>query len=116
LTPEPSAGAPRKAGLSKDVEIEGSIKFRDELTLDCRVRGDIVSKGNLILESDAQIQGNIVTRSVVVHGKVHGNITVNDSCELKASATLIGNLKATTLKLDEGAIFQGHVEVTPNKS
>jgi cytoskeletal protein CcmA (bactofilin family) len=46
---------------------------------------------------------------------VHGNITVEERCELKARAVLYGDLKATRLVIEEGATFVGKSEVTPNK-
>jgi cytoskeletal protein CcmA (bactofilin family) len=46
---------------------------------------------------------------------VHGNITVDERCELKARAVLQGDLKAARLVIEEGATFVGKSEVTPNK-
>ena len=45
--------------------------------------------------------------TVVVYGKVHGNITVIDRVELKASAEVVGDIKAKTLVIEAGAIFVG---------
>jgi cytoskeletal protein CcmA (bactofilin family) len=46
---------------------------------------------------------------------VHGNITVDERCELKSRAVLQGDLKAARLVIEEGATFVGKSEVTPNK-
>ncbi len=46
---------------------------------------------------------------------MHGNITVDERCELKGRAVLYGDLKATRLVIEEGATFVGKSEVTPNK-
>jgi cytoskeletal protein CcmA (bactofilin family) len=46
---------------------------------------------------------------------VHGNITVDERCELKARAVLQGDLKAARLVIEEGATFVGKSEVTPVK-
>ena len=45
-------------------------------------------------------------------GKVQGNITVAERCELKAKCTLQGDLKAARLVIEEGATFIGKSEVT----
>jgi cytoskeletal protein CcmA (bactofilin family) len=50
-----------------------------------------------------------------VYGKVHGNITVDERCELRSHAVLHGDLKAARLVIEEGATFVGKSEVTPNK-
>ena len=101
--------------LSSDVEIKGSIKFINELTIDGKVEGEINSPGVLIVGENADIKGEIKTKSVTVLGKVHGNITVEERCELKSHAVLYGDLKATRLVIEDGATFVGKSEVTPNK-
>jgi cytoskeletal protein CcmA (bactofilin family) len=101
--------------LSADVEIKGSIKFQSELTIDGKVEGEISSNGVLTVGENAEIKGEIKTKSVTVLGKVHGNITVEERCELKSHAVLYGDLKATRLVIEEGATFVGKSEVTPNK-
>jgi cytoskeletal protein CcmA (bactofilin family) len=102
--------------LSADVEIKGSIKFTNELIIDGKVEGEITSAGVLTVGENAEIRGEIKTKSVTVFGKVHGNITVDERCELKARAVLQGDLKAARLVIEEGATFVGKSEVTPNKT
>lgn len=101
--------------LSSDVEIKGSIKFQNELIIDGKIEGEIISGGVLTVGENAEVRGEIKTKSVTVLGKVHGNITVEERCELKTRAQLIGDLKAARLMIEEGATFVGKSEVTPNK-
>jgi cytoskeletal protein CcmA (bactofilin family) len=101
--------------LSSDVEIKGSLKFQNELTIDGKIEGEIISSGVLTVGENAEIKGEIKTKSVTVLGKVHGNITVEERCELKSHAVLHGDLKATRLVIEDGATFVGKSEVTPNK-
>src|SRR6266487_1769352 len=63
--------------------------------------------GKDILSSDVEIKG-----SIKLYGKVHGNITVGERCELKSKCTLQGDLKAARLVIEEGATFIGKSEVT----
>lgn len=101
--------------LSNDIEITGTIKFLNELIFDGKLEGDIHSSGTLTVGENAEIHGNIKTKSVIVLGKVAGNITVEERAELKRAAVLQGDLKATRLVVEEGATFVGKSEVTPNK-
>src|SRR5882724_3339476 len=98
--------------LSSDVEIKGSIKFQKELLIDGKVEGEINSDGVLTIGENAHIRGEIKTKSITVYGKVHGNITVAERCELKSCCTLQGDLKAARLAIEEGATFIGKSEVT----
>ena len=102
--------------LSSDVEIKGSIKFQKELLIDGKVEGEINSDGVLTIGENADIRGEIKTKSITVYGKVQGNITVAERCELKSRCTLQGDLKAARLVIEEGATFIGKSEVTSGMS
>jgi cytoskeletal protein CcmA (bactofilin family) len=108
----PMADSLTKNILSKDVEIKGSIKFTNELIIDGKIEGEIISDGVLTVGENADIRGEIKTKSVTVLGKIHGNITVAERCELKARAQLIGDLKAARVIIEEGATFVGKSEVS----
>ena len=41
------------------MEIKGSIKFQNDLTIDGKVEGEIVSPGVLIVGENAEIRGEI---------------------------------------------------------
>src|SRR6202040_3484984 len=110
--PNPMADHGGKDILSSDVEIKGSIKFQKELLIDGKVEGDINSDGVLTVGENAEIRGEVKTKSITVYGKVHGNITVAERCELKSKCILQGDLKAARLVIEEGATFIGKSEVT----
>jgi len=102
--------------LSSDVQIRGKLRFADELVIDGRIEGEVNSEGDLTVGENAHIVGNINTRSVVVYGKVHGNITVEDRCELKRNAELHGDVAAGRLAVEEGASFLGSSAVGSSTS
>jgi cytoskeletal protein CcmA (bactofilin family) len=100
--------------LASDVEIKGSIKFQHDLSIDGKIEGEVTSpNGVLVVGQNAELRGEVKTKSVTVYGRVHGNITVDERCELKANAQLHGDLKAARLVIEEGATFVGKSEVTP---
>jgi cytoskeletal protein CcmA (bactofilin family) len=97
--------------LSNDVQITGSIKFSHDLIIDGRIEGEVHSEGALTVGENAQIKGEINARNVVIFGKVEGNVTVLERCELKSNATLLGDVAAGTLAIEEGATFMGQSQV-----
>src|SRR5580693_9104209 len=101
--------------LSSDVEIKGSIKFAGELSFDGKIEGEINTDGVLNLGDSAVVNGNINAQTVVVRGKVNGNITAKDKIEIKARAELFGDIRAAKLAIEEGVTFVGKTEVNPNK-
>jgi cytoskeletal protein CcmA (bactofilin family) len=110
-----SGSAPAKNTLAADVEIKGNIKFAGELFLDGRLEGEIVTDGHLIVGENAVITGDIAVNSVLVRGKVTGNVTARDRIEIKSKSELFGDIKAAKLVIEEGVTFVGKTEVNPNK-
>lgn len=113
------SGAPSSSKniLAGDVDIHGTINFESELIFDGKIDGEIVSEnGNLTLGKNANVQGEVKTKSVVVHGSVTGNITVSERAELKASSQLNGDLAAQRIIIEEGAMFVGKSQVSPDRS
>src|SRR4029077_7333883 len=106
---------PAKNVLASDVEIKGSLKFTGELSFEGKLDGDIHSEGILSLGDTAVINGNITAQSVVVRGKVNGNITAREKIEIKTKAELFGDIRASKLIIEEGVTYVGKTEVNPNK-
>ncbi len=122
-TTKPKFGSPISSSLtgsknilSSDVEIKGKLRFSNDLIIDGRIEGQVNSEGDLTVGENAQIVGDIKTRSVVVFGRVEGNITVTDRCELKQNAVLHGDVVAGKLAIEEGATFMGSSTVGTPKS
>jgi cytoskeletal protein CcmA (bactofilin family) len=110
-----STNASSKNVLNSDVEIKGNIKFSGELTLDGKLEGEIQTDGTLQLGDSATINGNIAAQSVIVRGKVHGNIHAREKIEIKSKAELFGDIRASKLVIEEGVTYVGKTEVNPNK-
>jgi cytoskeletal protein CcmA (bactofilin family) len=101
--------------LTSDVEIKGNLKFSGELTFDGKLDGEIHTDGVLILGDSAVVTGNVNAQSVIVRGKMTGNIAAKEKIEIKAKAELFGDIRAAKLAVEEGVTFVGKTEVNPNK-
>jgi cytoskeletal protein CcmA (bactofilin family) len=102
--------------LNSDVELTGNLKFTGELTFDGKLDGDINSEGVLTLGDNAVIRGNLNVNSVVVRGKINGNISAKEKIDLKAKTELFGDIRSPRLVIEEGVTFVGKSEVNPNKA
>lgn len=105
-SPRPAPGATRNV-LSSDVEIKGTVKFSNDLVVDGKIEGEITSDGNLTVGENARIKAEIKTSTVVIYGKVHGNIIAAERVDLKATAEVVGDIKAKVLAIEAGATFVG---------
>ena len=101
--------------LNSDVEVKGTLKFSGDLTFDGKLDGDIASEGTLSLGDNAIIKGTIDVGSVIVRGKITGNVIAKDKIDIKAKTELFGDIRASKLVIEEGVTFVGKSEINPNK-
>src|SRR5216117_3261714 len=101
--------------LNSDVEIKGNLKFTGELTFEGKLEGEIQTDGTLHLGDSAVVNGNINAGTVIVRGKINGNILAKDKIEIKSKTELFGDVRSSKLVIEEGVTFVGKTEVNPNK-
>jgi cytoskeletal protein CcmA (bactofilin family) len=101
--------------LNSDVELKGTLKFSGELTFDGKLEGDINSDGTLNLGDNAVIKGNINAVTIVMRGKINGNVIAKEKLDIKSKTELFGDIRAPRLAIEEGVTFVGKTEVNPNK-
>jgi cytoskeletal protein CcmA (bactofilin family) len=104
--------------LNADVEIRGNLKFTGELNFSGKLDGEIESEGTqgaLQLGDDAVVRGDINLNSVVLRGKINGNVWARERIEIKSKGELFGDIRASKLIIEEGATFVGRCDVNPNK-
>jgi len=113
---ESPTGSSNRNHLSSDVEIKGTLKFQNDLVFDGKIEGEIQSNATLTVGKSAHVQGEVKSKSIIIHGSVQGNIEAAERIELKATGQLIGDLRAGRIIIEDGATFVGKSEVSPNKS
>ena len=101
--------------LNSDVELKGALKFSGEMTFDGKLDGDVNSEGSLNLGDNAVVKGNINVNTVVVRGKINGNVVAREKIEIKAKTEMFGDIRTPKLVIEEGVTFVGKSEVNPNK-
>jgi cytoskeletal protein CcmA (bactofilin family) len=99
--------------LGPDASFKGELTFEKGLRLMGKMEGKINTPGRLHVAKEARMQADVESGAIVVEGDVRGNLTANDRIELKSTARYEGDLRASKLTVDEGAIFSGHVAVGP---
>src|SRR6266403_5579156 len=87
--------------LNSDVEIKGNLRFSGELTLEGKLEGEINSDGTLHLGDTAVVNGNINVATVIVRGKVTGNIVAKEKIDIKTKSELFGDVRSSKLVIEE---------------
>src|SRR5437868_10159465 len=79
--------------LNSDVDIKGTLKFSGDLTFDGKLEGDINSEGTLTLGDNAVVKGTIDVGSVVVRGKITGNVIADEKIDTNAKPALSHHIR-----------------------
>jgi len=107
-TPPP----PQTTGqIPADIKVIGTLQLPDERTVTCHVDGEIVSPSTVIIPRENSVKARIKAESVVIFGRVEGDIHVTGRAVLKSSSTLHGDIHAARVLVEEGATFNGKSHV-----
>lgn len=102
--------------LGKETIFIGDLEFTDNLCIQGKFEGTIDAKGSLIIDKSAECKvDHISASSITVDGKVLGNINAADKLEMKTGSEVRGNIKTSKLRIADGVLFEGQVEmIRPN--
>lgn len=103
-----------RSSLAEDVEIDGSINFKGQLTFDGSLKNGQIKGEDLTIGPRAKIEGKVDTAMLTLHGAVTGDVHVKGKCNLTGAAKLIGSLTTNRLVMDDGATFIGKAQITPD--
>jgi len=109
LPDAPSGGANLSAFIDQGSDFEGKLTFKDTVRIDGTFRGEISSENTLVVGETGSIDATIRSNSVVVSGEVVGNIIATRQIVLHKSAKVQGDMKAPSLIIEEGAVFNGQL-------
>ena len=102
------------AYLDAGSRISGKLSFETPARIDGQVEGEITAKDSLAIGESAVVSAQIKADSVIVAGKVSGDIVAAKRIEIKPSAKVLGNITAPILVINEGALFEGHCAMQPD--
>lgn len=106
----PGEGAP--AVIGKSVQIRGEVKGSEDLTVDGLLEGTItLTDSRLTIGPNAKVDANVSARDVVVLGILNGSVQASGRLELRAGCSLLGDVSAARLSIEENANFRGKVDL-----
>lgn len=116
--PAPRVDAPQQTGgtfIGTNITVEGTLSGKDPITIEGTVKGRIQLAGDLLIGIKGRVDATVHARSVIVEGRLTGDVSADDKVELVASATVDGNIKAPKIVVAEGAKFRGAVDMGSSK-
>ncbi len=93
--------------IADDLHIKGTITFATSLMIKGTLEGEIISEGLLVVGPTAKINATIVTKSLVSHGEIKGDVTASEQVVLKQTAVQTGNITTPYIVVENGSAFNG---------
>jgi cytoskeletal protein CcmA (bactofilin family) len=98
--------------IGPTVSILGEITSHEDLAIEGHVDGLVTLRsGTLSIGPRARVEGTIRCPRVIVAGTVKAGIAASERIELRATATVEGNLSSIQIVMAEGAHFNGGVDM-----
>ena len=91
--------------------IKGEIRSREDLLVDGEVEGALELQSSLTVGPNGKVKANIRAREVVVYGSVRGNVEVAEKIAIRDQGSLVGDIKAAGISIDDGAYFKGSIDI-----
>ena len=97
--------------IGRSIFIRGELAVNEDLIVDGRVVGKIeVMNHQVVIGPYAVVHAQILAKSVIVEGKVVGNISAGGMVTIQSTGSLVGGVSASRIAINEGAHFKGTVE------
>jgi cytoskeletal protein CcmA (bactofilin family) len=93
---------------------QGTIRSKGFVRVDGKVEGGISAEG-VIIGDNGQVQGDVTGKTVVIAGKVNGNVVAAAGLELQPKGQIIGDIRAAQISIAEGALFEGNCIMAADK-
>ena len=108
MSKSPEINSPDRLNrIVEGTEIIGDIKSDSNIRIDGKLKGNINTKGRLVIGSNGNIEGEIICENADIEGTFNGKIIVNQLLTLKSSAKLSGEITTAKLAIEPGANFSG---------
>jgi cytoskeletal protein CcmA (bactofilin family) len=91
--------------------VDGTIRANNSVRVDGKVKGKLICKNTLTVGINGEIEGEVEAKNAIIGGKIKGKIKVAEKLVLEAKSVLMGDLKASKLLIDEGAVFEGNSDM-----
>ncbi|OGR86207.1 MAG: hypothetical protein A3A86_00725 [Elusimicrobia bacterium RIFCSPLOWO2_01_FULL_60_11] len=100
--------------IGTETIIQGTLASKGSIRVDGKVEGGITEADSVVIGESGDVQGDVSAKSVVIGGKVIGNISAS-SIEILSAAAIHGDIKTAALAISEGANFEGNCTMIKEK-
>ena len=104
------------ANIGKSIVIKGDLTGEEDLVIEGKVEGKVhLPNHRLTIGQGGNVQAEVHAKSVVVIGRVAGNVSAGERLEVQASGIVDGDVRSPRLSVQEGAVLNGSIQMSAAK-
>ena len=97
--------------IGKGIAITGTVRSDEPLAIAGTVKGEVFANDHEVtLEPEADVDGAVMARSIVIKGRYTGRLVAKESVRLLGGAQVKADVASPRFSLEDGAIFNGKVD------
>jgi cytoskeletal protein CcmA (bactofilin family) len=96
--------------------IEGKVKTDGSMRIDGKVVGDVTAKANVTIGGTGIVEGTVTAANIALAGRVQGTLIATEKLVLENKSVIRGDIRASKLVVDEGAVFDGQCAMSSQAS
>lgn len=96
--------------------VQGDIVATDILLEGAQIKGNISSKGALLMDKDTLLVGDVEAQNTRVDGKIKGEVNIGGNGEFLSNSVVVGNITVSNFYVQYGARMQGYINTNFSKS
>ena len=97
--------------LGPNAEFTGTLEVEDNVRLEGKFDGELVTRGTVFVVSGARVTANVHAGFAVIAGTYKGELRCEKRVSLLATCRAQGKLITDGLSVESGAMFDGQVEM-----
>ncbi len=102
------------AVIGSSIQINGDLRGDEDLRIEGNVSGTVELKNSaLTIGKEGKVKAGVYAKSIAVDGETKGDLYATDRVSVHVNARVQGNIIATRVSGEEGAHFQGSIEMDP---
>jgi cytoskeletal protein CcmA (bactofilin family) len=97
--------------IGQGITIRGNLSGSEPLVIEGKVEGTITLENHLTVGTTGRLTADVDVETLTVNGMVEGNIRAQHKVAVRAGASVVGNISAPRVIIDDGAVFKGSIEM-----
>jgi cytoskeletal protein CcmA (bactofilin family) len=102
------------AVIGSSIHVDGTLRGEEDLLIEGKVNGTVeLKKNSVTIGPTGEVTADVVAHTIFVDGRMDGNLVASERIVIRKSARIKGSLASPRVSLEDGAQFNGSIDMDP---